>query len=88
MKTRMLSYFFAKQKHGAQPGGSVPGPVEVLHNTSQVLPQHLTSVTVTLQLDPNSRVILLSIYDPTFGVQLQCCATLGKCYRNTLTGPQ
>ena len=36
MKTRMLSYFFAKQKHGAQPGGSVPGPVEVLHNTSQV----------------------------------------------------
>ena len=86
MKTRMLSYFFAKQKHGAQPGGSVPSPVEVLHNTSQVLPQHLTSVTVTLQLDPNCRVILYSIYDPTFGVQLQCCATLDKHYLTVLLG--
>ena len=49
-----------------------------------MLPQHLTSVTVTLQLDPNCRVILYSIYDPTFGVQLQCCATLDKCYGNIL----
>ena len=49
--------------------------------------QHLTSVTITLQLDPNSQVILYSIYDTTFGVQLQCFTTLDKFYRNTHNPP-